>query len=59
MPRALRALLVVGVAFLLLLGAGFVWFQRQVNPPGKPGATVFVTIPEGSASGTIGAILDD
>jgi UPF0755 protein len=46
-------------AFLVLAGAGFVWFQRQVNPPGQPGKTVFVTIPEGSASGTIGAILDD
>jgi UPF0755 protein len=59
MPRAVKALLAVAAAFLILLGAGFVWFQRQVNPPGKPGATAFVTIPEGSASGTIGAILDD
>jgi UPF0755 protein len=59
MPRAIKALLIVAAAFLVLLGSGFVWFQRQVNPPGKPGKVVFVSIPEGSAQGTIGAILDD
>ncbi|MEY2418414.1 MAG: hypothetical protein QOG90_1094 [Actinomycetota bacterium] len=59
MPRVARAALVAVVAFLVVLAAGFVWFQRQVNPPGKPGALVNVTIPEGSASGTIAAILDD
>jgi UPF0755 protein len=59
MPRMARAALVAVVAFLVLLGGGFVWFQRQVNPPGKPGELVNVTIPEGSASGTIAAILDD
>ena len=58
MPRALRALLVLVVAFVLVLGAGFVWFQRQVNPPGSPGKLVDVTIPEGSASGRIAALLD-
>jgi UPF0755 protein len=55
----MRAVVVAVVAFLLLLGAVFVWYQRQVNPPGAPGALVNVTIPEGSASGTIAAILDD
>jgi UPF0755 protein len=59
MPRVARAALIAVVGFVLLLGAGFVWFQRQVNPPGKPGALVNVTIPEGSASGRIAAILDD
>jgi UPF0755 protein len=59
MPRLVRVLLALVAAFVILLGAGFVWFQRQVNPPGKPGKVVFVSIPEGSASGTVGAILDD
>jgi UPF0755 protein len=57
--RLLRVALIAVVAFLVVLGAGFVWFQRQVNPPGKPGELISVTIPEGAPSGTIAAILDD
>ncbi|HVT76802.1 MAG TPA: endolytic transglycosylase MltG [Acidimicrobiales bacterium] len=59
MRNAVRVVLIAVVAFALLLGAGFVWFQRQLNPPGAPGALVDFTIPEGSSNATIGSILHD
>lgn len=59
MTRAVRALLVGVAAFFMLVGAVFVWYQRQVNPPGSPGQAISVTIPEGASNSTIAAILDD
>jgi UPF0755 protein len=58
MTRGLRALLAAGVAFLIFIGGVFVWYQRQVNPPGKPGQAISVVIPEGASNATIAAILD-
>jgi UPF0755 protein len=55
---ALRVALVAIVVFVVVLGAGFVWFQRQTNPPGSPGQPISVTIPLGSSEGQIAAILD-
>ncbi|MEY2424948.1 MAG: hypothetical protein QOI61_520 [Actinomycetota bacterium] len=57
--RGRRVVLIALAAFMLVAGGGLVWFQRQVNPPGAPGKLINVTIPEGAASGTIAAILDD
>jgi UPF0755 protein len=57
--RGIRVILIAAAAFMLVAGGAFVWFQRQVNPPGAPGEQVSVTIPQGAASGTIAAILDD
>ncbi len=54
-----RVILIALAAFILVAGGGVVWYQRQVNPPGAPGKLISVTIPEGAASGTIAAILDD
>ena len=59
MSRLLRIALAAATAFLIALGAAFVWYQRQVNPPGKPGQLISVTIPQGAAEGTIAAILDE
>lgn len=59
MSRGLRAVLIAVVAFLVFVGGTFVWYQRQVNPPGAPGELITFTIPEGSSQGTIAAILDD
>lgn len=54
-PRVLLALAVIG---LVVAGLGLVWFQRQIDPPGAPGAAVEVTIPDGSSPARIAAILD-
>lgn len=55
--RWLTVLVSVLVAVLLVGGVGGVWLQRQVNPPGSPGAEVTVEIPEGSSTTRIGQIL--
>lgn len=55
-PLAVLSLLVAG---LLAAGMAALWFQRQVDPPGDPGADVQVAIPFGSSPKRIGAILDD
>ncbi|MFL6204009.1 MAG: endolytic transglycosylase MltG [Acidimicrobiales bacterium] len=56
-----RRLAIAGVAVLLVLvlaaGAGAVWVQRQIDPPGEPGDTEQLVIPEGSTSDDIGALL--
>jgi UPF0755 protein len=56
--RGLRVVLFAVAAFVLVLGGGLVWFQRQVNPPGAAGKPISVVIPSGASSGTIAAILD-
>ncbi len=61
-PRKSRLGKVVLVAVILALlagGLGAVWIQRKIDPPGPPGAAVAVTIPEGSSTARIAAILDD
>jgi UPF0755 protein len=50
---------------VLLLGAGVAawfgwsWVQDQIDPPGEPGETVLVEIPEGSSTSDIGHELAD
>ncbi|MEY2474708.1 MAG: hypothetical protein QOG87_23 [Actinomycetota bacterium] len=61
-PRKSRLGKVVLVAVILALlagGLGAVWLQRKIDPPGAPGAAVAVTIPEGSSTARIAAILHD
>jgi UPF0755 protein len=53
-----RTILVVTVVFALVLGGGYAWYRLQVDPPGSPGPTVAVTIPEGASATRIAAILD-
>jgi UPF0755 protein len=45
------------VAVLLVAAAGAVWVQRQINPPGEPGAEVEVVIEEGMSVDEIGRLL--
>jgi peptidoglycan lytic transglycosylase G len=56
-----RRLVIAGVAVLLVLllagGAGAVWVQRQIDPPGEPGEAQQLVIPEGSTSDDIGTLL--
>lgn len=59
MSRGIRAVLVATAAFFIFVGGVFVWYQRQVNPPGTPGQAISFTIPEGASNSTIAAILDD
>jgi len=55
-----RLLTVLGVAVLALLvvvaGAG-IWISRQIDPPGGPGETVTIEIPQGSTTDDIGKLL--
>jgi UPF0755 protein len=56
-----RRLVIAGLVVLLVLvvaaGAGAVWVQRQIDPPGEPGKTEQLAIPEGSTSDDIGTLL--
>jgi UPF0755 protein len=54
----LRVLLGVLITGLLVGGLGAVWLQRQIDPPGSAGAEVVITIPNGSSTARIAAILD-
>ncbi len=58
-----RRVLIVLVSILLIIavaaGGAFVWVQRQLDPPGEPGEPRALTIPEGSTSDDIGALLAD
>ncbi|HEX2047233.1 MAG TPA: endolytic transglycosylase MltG [Acidimicrobiales bacterium] len=51
-------LLAVVVVFLITVGAGVVWVQRQINPPGDSGPEVRLTVAEGMSTADIGALLE-
>lgn len=57
--RLVRIVLVAIVLALIAGGLGAVWLQRKIDPPGGPGPDVTVTIPKGSSTARIAAILDD
>jgi UPF0755 protein len=57
--RLPRIVLAAVVLALLVGGLGAVWLQRKIDPPGSPGAEVTLTIPRGSSTARIAAILDD
>jgi UPF0755 protein len=40
------------------VGAIGLWYQRNVDPPGKPGAEVAITVAPGMSTGEIGALLE-
>ena len=52
--RGPRVLLGVVIVLLLVVAAGGVWVQRQLNPSGSPGELRTITIPEGSTTSAIG-----
>ena len=51
----LGALVLTG---LVVLGAGWYWYQQQLDPSGAPGETISVVVPGGSSLGDIAKILD-
>lgn len=55
--RILMTMLGVTTAFVLLLGGGGVWVQRQIDPPGAVGQVRQIEIPPGSTSDDIGKLL--
>ena len=58
--RGRRALTIVLAIFLVLAiaaGAGALWVQRQLDPPGPPGEARELVIPAGSTSDDIGKLL--
>jgi len=55
-PAVLGSLLLVG---LLTVGAAGFWLQRQIDPPGEPGARVPLVIPPGTGTADIGTLLAD
>jgi UPF0755 protein len=50
----LKVLAALVVVLLVILGAGWFWAQRQIEPGGHPGAAVTVDIPKGSSASQIG-----
>ena len=57
-PRGRRVLLGALIAVLFLAGLAAFWVQRQIDPPGPTGEEISVTIPKGSSTARIAAILD-
>jgi UPF0755 protein len=52
--RGPRLALGIAVVLLLIVGALGVWVQRQLNPPGSPGAVQTISIPKGASTSAIG-----
>jgi UPF0755 protein len=57
LQRILTGLAVLLAAGLLAAALGVIWIRHQINPVGKPGATVQVTIPTSATTATIASIL--
>ena len=57
MQRVLTGLAVLIAVGLLAAALSVVWIRRQINPGGKPGTAVQVTIPARSSTATIASIL--
>jgi len=55
--RVLMTVLGAAAVFVLILGAGGVWVQRQIDPSGEPGEVRQIEIPAGSSSDDIGKLL--
>ena len=56
--RVVVVLVSLLVVFALVAGAAAWWVQRQIDPPGSPGAAVVVEIPTGTSTSAIGDILE-
>jgi UPF0755 protein len=46
------------IAVLLVVGAGVIWVQHQLDPPGSPGAAVQVQVAKGMSVADIGKLLE-
>lgn len=57
--RIMAALAVIVVVFVVAAAGAFYWVQRQIDPPGDPGAEVELEIAAGSTTEDIGKFLAD
>ena len=57
--RVLIVLFAVLVVLIVAAGAGALWVQRQIDPPGAAGQPQAIVVPEGSTSDDIGTLLAD
>ena len=55
--RVLKIFALLVAVLLLLVGAGLLWAQGQIDPSGHRGPNVAVVIPKGSSTADIGRIL--
>jgi UPF0755 protein len=58
-PRWLAVLLVLGVVLVAVVGGGKWWYDNQVDPPGEPGETVTVVVPEGATARRVANLMAD
>ncbi len=57
--KVLLVLLGIIIVMALAAAAGAWWLQRQIDPPGPPGAEVALTVPTGSSTNAIASLLED
>lgn len=57
-PRWLGVLIVLALLAATVVGGSLYWYNRQLNPPGSPGQTVSVEVPQGASTSGIGSILE-
>ena len=57
-PRWLGVVIVLAVVLTAVVGGSSYWYNRQLNPPGSPGQTVSVEVPQGASTSGIGSILE-
>lgn len=55
--RILTAVLSVFAVLVIAVGAGGLWVQRQIDPPGAPGDVREIEVPKGSTADDIGKLL--
>jgi UPF0755 protein len=55
--RVLVVLVALVVVMAVAVGAGIVWVQRQIDPPGSAGESKTIVVPDGSTSDEIGVLL--
>lgn len=58
-PKWLAVSAVAVLLVVAVVGGAWIWYQRQVNPPGSPGKIVRIEVPSGASTSGIGSILED
>ncbi len=56
--RWLGVLIVLAILTATVAGGSLYWYNRQLDPPGSPGQTVSVEVPQGASTSGIGSVLE-